>query len=829
MAFVGIHNHTDRDSNLRLKDSIIKVKDLISYAGELGYKGVAITGHDGCQSHVKAITITKDLKAKGVLDKDFKTILGVEFYVVDRDVVAQARENNERINFYHLIVLAKSKKGHEALRLLSAKSWENSFFYKGLERIPLYKDEFFKIVEDYKGELICSSACLGGELARLSVSYLKDNNIEDKRKIHSFITTMKRLFGEDFYLELQPSFQEEQINYNKFLLSLSKAYNIKAVVSNDAHYLKKELKIFHHYFLNSKDGDRETDDFYSSTYVMSEKEMIDYLKDYIDMDTINNLFENTIEIANKVEDYDLYQEVQIPLANIEEFKLNHLFALYYDKYPNIKNYAYSPYEIDRYFLYLIEQGFIAKGQVIGDETLERIEEELWTWWEISAKMKQQMSGYYVLTKEIIDDMWLYSYIGVARGSAAGSYCCYLLDITQINPLPSQFNLPFFRHMHPSRADYADIDIDSENDKRDAIIEHMKRKYGYDKIINIGTFKSEKAKSSVQTACRGLGLDTDTISNISKLATHPTLTDCIYGNEEEELKPLKDFITEIKKYPDLEEAIMLFEGLVVGRSQHASGVIKYDEGILNHTSIMRTTNGGLVTQYDYDDCVYTGGMKLDFLSISALTKIRGCMELLIKENKIAPKETLRETYNTYLHPDVLDWDNPELFKLLTDGEVLDAFQFMTPQGQKALSKLAPVGSFWQLVAGNSLMRLSVDGDIQPIDKYVKYRDNIELAYKEMREDYNLTNEEIDKLEPILRDNYFVADTQELAMILSMKIAGFSVAEANELRKAIAKVKAKDKLKAIKEKFYKKGQEIGNSLNILDYVWNAQIKPMLGLIR
>lgn len=826
MAFVGIHNHTDRDSNLRLKDSIIKVKDLITYANELGYSGIALTGHDGCQSHIKAINITKELKAKGELPSDFKTILGVEFYLVDREVVDLKKANNERIDFYHLIVLSKSLRGHEALRKLSSLSWENSFHFKGLERIPLYKDQFFEIINEYKGELICSSACLGGELGKLSLAYLTDGNIETKRKIHSFILSMKEAFNEDFYLELQPSFNEEQIKYNKFLLDLSKAYNIKAVVSTDSHYLKKELKIFHHYFLNSKEGDRETEDFYSSTYLMGEKEITEYLKGYIDLKTIHNLFENTIEIANKIEEYDLYKEVQIPKAVIEDFELKHLFGLFYEKYPNIKKYAYSPYEIDRYFLYLIEEGFIKKGQVISSETLERIEEELWTWWEISEAMKQQMSGYYVLTKQIVDEMWLYSYVGVARGSAAGSYCCYLLDITQINPLPSQFNLPFFRHAHPSRADWMDIDIDTENDKREIIIEHMKNKYGKDKIINIGTFKSEKAKSSVQTACRGLGLDTDTIANISKLATHPTLTDCIYGNEEEDLKPLKDFISEIKKYPNLEEAIMLFEGLVVGRSQHASGVNKYDEGILNHTAIMRTTSGGLVTQYDYDDCVYTGGMKLDFLSISALTKIRGCMEILIKEKKIIPCETLRETYNKYLHPDVLDWDNPKLFKLLTDGEVLDAFQFMTPQGQKALSKLAPVGSFWELVAGNSLMRLSVDGDIQPIDKYVKYRDNIDLAYKEMREDYNLTDEEISKLEPLLKENYFVADTQELAMMLSMNIAGFNVAEANELRKAIAKVKAKDKLKAIKEKFYKKGQEEGNSLNILDYVWNSQIKPMLG---
>ena len=450
MAYVGLHNHTDRDSNLRLKDTIIKAKDLIKYSNELGHRGVAFTGHDGCQSHVKAITITKDLKAKGELAEDFKTILGVEFYLVDRDVVMAKREVNERIDFYHLIVLAKNELGHQALRILSSKSWENSFHYKGLERIPVYKDEFFDIVEHYKNDLIVCSACLGGELGKLSMRYLDSGDIEYKRQIHTFITQMVNTFGDNFYLELQPSFQTDQIEYNKFLLKLSKAYNIKAIVTNDSHYLKKDLKLYHHYFLNSKEGDRETEDFYSSTYVMSEAEMIEYLKDYIDMDTIQQLFSNTIEIANKISEYDLYQEVQIPLANIEDFELRHLFRDYYDTYPNIKNYAYSEHRIDRYFLYLIEKGFLEKGQEFNEVNIARIEEELWTWWEISIKMRQQMSGYYVLTKEIIDEMWLYSFIGVARGSAAGSYCCYLLSITQINPI--KFNLPFFRHIHPSRAD-----------------------------------------------------------------------------------------------------------------------------------------------------------------------------------------------------------------------------------------------------------------------------------------------------------------------------------------------------------------------------------------
>lgn len=220
----------------------------------------------------------------------------------------------------------------------------------------------------------------------------------------------------------------------------------------------------------------------------------------------------------------------------------------------------------------------------------------------------------------------------------------------------------------------DIDIDSMTSKRLEIIEKMKIKYGYDKVINMGTFKTEKAKSSVQTAMRGLGFDTDTISNVSKLATHPTLTDCLFGNEEEELEPLKDFINEIKKYEGLEEAILLFEGLISGRSQHASGVLIFNNGITEHSPIMKTNSGLFVTQFDQSDCEYVGGMKIDLLSLSALDKIDTCVKLLQEDGKIEKDLSKKEIYNKYLHPDVLEWENPEIYNQLYTGEIPDAFQF-----------------------------------------------------------------------------------------------------------------------------------------------------------
>lgn len=371
----------------------------------------------------------------------------------------------------------------------------------------------------------------------------------------------------------------------------------------------------------------------------------------------------------------------------------------------------------------------------------------------------------------------------------------------------------------------DIDIDSQTSKRIEIMEKMKEKYGFENVINMGTFKTEKAKSSVQTACRGLGLDVDTTMNISKLVTHPTISDCLHGNEKEGLEPLKDFIEEIDKHKGLRESIKMFEGLITGRSQHASATIIWNDGVVSHSPTMKTNSGLLVTQFDQEDCEYVSAMKIDLLSISALDKIDTCIQLLQEDGKIEKNLSKKMIYDTYLHPDVLQWEDAKVYDLLYTGDVPDAFQMDTSQGTKAIAKIKPK-SFTDISNGNTLMRLQTDGE-QPIDKYVKHKEDVNIWHQEMK-DFGLTEEEVKVLEPHLLPCYGVANTQEDAMEMAMnpKIANFTLAEANKLRKAIAKSKAKDQLEKIKELFFEKGIENGNRKELLDYVWNTQITPMLG---
>ena len=368
----------------------------------------------------------------------------------------------------------------------------------------------------------------------------------------------------------------------------------------------------------------------------------------------------------------------------------------------------------------------------------------------------------------------------------------------------------------------DIDIDSQTSKREEIITLMKKKYDIPtlkKVINIGTFTIAKSKSAVQAACKGIGLDTDTIDNIKKLATHPTISDCLNGNAEEGLEPIKEFINEIKKYEGLEEAIKIFEGLVVSRSQHASGVLKFDRGILNHLPIMKTNGGILITQYDQGDCEYVGSMKIDLLSLSALDKMDKTIQLLQRDNKIEKGLSKKEIYNKYLHPRVLEWNDLNMYELLYNGDLPDAFQYDSDVGKKAIAKIKP-HNIDEISIGNSLMRLSAKGE-PPLDKFVRFKNNINEWYKEMEEE-GLTKNEMDILKEHLSYSYGIANTQEdiMEMAMNPKIASFTLAEANKLRKAIAKLKAKDTFEAIKNQFYFKGMEAGQRKEFLDYVWNKQ---------
>lgn len=876
--YIGIHNHSEY-SNLRLVDCINVTEALVDTAIELGHRGFGISDHECISGHIRLIKYVKSLKElkkkfeekkemllrKGEtleeverklmkqfhkdynklsnMHKDFKLILGNEIYLVDS--LEEVRDNYQSgvTKFPHFVLQALDKEGHRQLRELSSHAWSNSFYTGKLERTPTTKEKLREVVSNSQGHLICSTACLGGELAQKVLEYLyaiKDENITQhemyqlKIDIHKFITYCIEVFGkEHFYIEIQPSLMEEQIEFNKMAIELAKAYGVKFIITTDTHYLRPEHRQIHKAYLNSKEGDREVDDFYSSTYMMNMEEMWGYVSEYMSEEDFKIAVLNTLDIWDKAEEYDLFQVQQIPQRELpQHFEVKHIFKDWYSKLEYLNNFAKSEEAQDQFLLYLVEQGFLAKKQEFNDTNVARIDTEMKELWLISEKLGQRMSSYYNLVELLIDLMWEdkegNSIVGVARGSVTGYYICYLMSITQINPI--EWELPHFRHLTALRPELPDVDVDSESLKRARIFEVLKNHFGWDRVLNIATFRKEGSKSAVKTSARGLGIDNDIAQAVAQLipferGSNWSLSDCVYGNEEKDRKPVKEFISEIRKYPNWLETAMSLENLISGRGIHASGTYIFAGKYIDQNAMMKAPNGVETTCWSMEDSDYCGAIKYDILTIKGADKIRKTLDLLLDKKKIEWQGTLRATYNKYIHPDVLDYETKEMWKMVSTGELIDLFQFSTPIGITTAKQIKPT-KLIELAHANSLMRLMGDGTITPTEKYLLFRNNIQLWYDEM-EQYGLSKEEVECMEYHLLKYSGVSATQEDIMLISMdkRVADFDIPLANKLRKSIAK--KKEKLVAeIKEIFYQRGLEKGNRINILDYVWDKHVVPQLG---
>lgn len=817
------HTHTHK-SNYQHRDSTNFEHTLIDRALELGLKGIAITDHAVLSGHVDALLYLKKLRDKGEA-QDFKLGLGTEIYLVDREVVNKAVEENEPTKFYHLILVAKNYDGYRALAELSSQSWKESFFFRGVQRVPTYKDYFVEWAKKNRGNVIVTSACLGSEFAQLVLQFAQEQSVKNRDRIISFLKTMYELFSSDFYIEIQPSFNEEQIVYNKLAIQIANTYGIKVVINTDAHYASKEMKEIHSIYLKSQEAERETEQFYASAYLMGVEELRTYF-DYLNDEQFSSYMENSLEIESKIEEYDLYHSTIVPKTTItfDETKGSILapIVLSTTKYPYIVKYGTSPEVIDRTLLQQIEAGIIKRGLELNEKVLSRINTELESLWEISEKLQQRLSSYYLITKEIVEIIWLVSLVGVSRGSAGAFFICYLLEITQINPI--EYDLPDWRHISATRPELPDCDIDSEAGQRANILELIKEKFGHNKVLNIGTFKTEGTASAIQTMCRGMGISTEEASYISSLAVDGmTVKKCLeqFGKDSEATTLIK----EMMNYEGLIENVIAIEGLVCGRSIHASGIYIYNEEYHKHNAMMKAPNGQPITQYDMKCSDYQGGLKIDLLTIEALDRIRKAMELLLEDGIIENKGSLKATYEAYINPDNLELEDEKMWKSLCNGEILDAFQYDSPQGKNAISKIHPM-NFREVMDGNALMRLSCDGE-QPIDRYVRNKQNINNWYSEMRE-AGLTQSEVKVMEEHLLKSYGVAPTQESVMILSMdkRISGFDLVWANKLRKAIAKAKAKDMIEEVRNRMLDNGMALGNRREFIEYVWDSCIRPQLG---
>lgn len=838
MCNIELHNHLDT-SNLRLLDCVISVNDLIQTAADMGKKGVAITDHETVAAHVKAIQKTRELKEKGKIPQDFKLILGNEIYLCDS--LEEVKDNYQSgvTKFPHFLLLSKDKEGHEALRILSSKAWENSFYTGMMERVPTIKSTLEEVINQYPNKLIGSSACLGSES---SIHIL--NGEYDKAK--EFLKWCSNLFGKgNFYLELQPSGNDEQRKVNEKLIEFSSELNLDLIVTSDSHYLRPEDAEIHAAYLNAKQGDREIASFYESCYLHTKDEIYEKLN-YIDESIISKALENTIKIGDMIEDYTIEADTVIPKINLPEFQLSHIFKGGYENYTYLGKMAYSDNEQDRYYVNLLEKGFseYIPHKTISKEyfhkLMERIDVELEQLWDMSKNLNQAMSAYYVTVAKIVDLMWgddcgessktEGSLVGSGRGSAVAFLTNFLLGITQVNPLDYGIEVPYWRHLHKSRADIGslDVDLDINGSKKSHIFKRMKEFFGEDKFLQVCTFGTEGSKSSIQTACRGLGYDSDTAQYISSLipferGANWSISECLYGNEEEGRKPSREFIREIEKIPKLKETALKIEGLINKRSVHAGGVLILNDSYVKTNAMMKAPKGTHITQFNLEDSQALGNIKYDVLVIESLEKIQTTIDLLLEAGEMDWQGSLRKTFNKYLHPEKIDKENPRLFEMASSGNIPDLFQFSTAVGHSTITKVKPT-NLLEMVATNSLMRLQSDSGEQPIDTFIRFKNDISLWYKEMR-DFGLNETEIGIMEEHLLPLNGVSDTQESVLMLAMdkRIAGFDVRDGTTLRKSIAK-KSKDAAEKAKEMLFEKGLALGTRKILLEYVW-YQISRML----
>jgi len=847
-----VHSHTHY-SNIRLLDCINRPKDLINRAIDIGLSGIAITDHECLSSHMEINIFSKELKKE---HPDFKVALGNEIYLCPN------RESGQK--YYHFILIAKNKIGHRALRELSSRAWMNSYYDRGMERVPTLYSDLYEIVHKYPGSLIATTACLGGELSVQTLNMINCEAINDvvgqqqaHQRIVDFVLWCKELFGEDFYIECAPGCSKDQIVVNRRLVSIAQCFDIPMVIGSDAHYLKKEDRFVHKAYLNSKGGEREVDDFYEYAYLQDEEDIKNNISKSIP-DELDRMIMNSQQIWEKIEDYSLEHHQTIPKVEVKDYPksawwgVNNPIADEMDNYPILKSMFTSDDKVERYW---VSQCWDKLDEMFGEEDsafdhpeyLARLEEEADIKRTIGEKLETNMFSYPVTLQHYVNLFWnCGSIVGAGRGSSCSGLNHYLLGITQLDPI--KWELPFWRYLNKERVELGDIDLDLCPSKRPLILRKIKEERGqnFNEDIDelsrknlgctlIATFGTEGTRSTILTACRGYrsedypdGIDVDTAQYMSSLIPSERgflweLKDVINGNPDKGRKPIQAFIKEVNQYDGLLDIMIAIEGLVNKRSSHASGVILFDEDPYEFGCFMKTPKGEIITQYDLHMCEAAGMTKYDFLVTEVQDKLAEAIRLLQKYNEIDSNLSLKEVYDKYFHPSVLPIEDKNIWKVLQENSVLNIFQFDSDVGSQAAKKIRP-SNIMEMADANGLMRLMTaeKGQESPMEKYIRFKNDISLWYKEM-DRAGLTKTEQKILEPYFLKSHGVPPSQEqlMRMLMDENICDFTLAEANAARKIVGK-KQMSKIPELRDKVL----EQAKSPCLGRYVWECGIGPQMG---
>lgn len=824
----SLHNHLDW-SNERLRDCIIKTEDLIDYAIELGHQVVAITDHETVSGAVRAEKYYRKVKEK---NPDFKLILGNEIYLCRNGLNASNYKAGQD-KYYHFILLAKDAIGHQQIRELSTRAWLRSYTARGMRRVPTYYSDLFEIIGANPGHIIGSSACLGGCLPTQLLRAKTEPELLPK--IYNWISQLDNLFGHgNFFFEMQPSHNKDQVYVNQRLFELSEELDIPYIITTDSHYLKKEDRTIHKAYLNAQNGDREVDDFYASTYMMNTEELESYFG-YFSREQLEKAYRNILKIRETCEDYSLLKPLRIPELEWYKYPQNKDEYLFYkNKIPLLETFYNSNYIGDRHLVWAVIDGIKSRRGLQTDEAYKEINVCLDDTWRSSIKNNAHWSAYYLNLQKNIDLCWeAGSLVGPGRGSGAGFILLYVLGITQINPLLEETKVFHWRFLNPDRASVLDCDTDIEGSKRAQVLQKFRDFYGEDRVSNVATFKTEKSKSAILTACRGLNIEVDIASYLAGLIPSDrgqlrSLSQCMNGDEEKDFKPIKQFVFEMtENYPEVWAVASKIEGLICGVGIHAGGVIFVDEPFTNSTALMRAPDGTIITAFELHDCEDVSLIKIDMLSIEALDKIHNELDLLVEYGYIKPEATLRETYEKIIGIYNLERTAPKMWQMVWEHKITSLFQMEKQSGINGIALTHPK-SVSELAVLNSVIRLMAPekGAEQPLDMWARYRSNIIEWEREMRT-YGLSQVNIDWLMSHNAITDGICESQEgmMQLLQEEQLGGNSLTFADKCRKAIAKKQGK-LFDECEKAYFENAQEKNCDMKLVHYVWDILLRVQRG---
>jgi DNA polymerase III subunit alpha len=717
MSFVGLHIHSDYS----LLDGASQLPDLIKRAMELNMPAIALTDHGVMYGAVELLKICKG--------KEIKPIIGNEMYVINGDI-----EKQERRPRYHQVVLAKNKQGYKNLTKLTSISNLKGVQGKGIFSRPCINKD---LLTQYHEGLIVTSACLGGELPQA----IMQGKPEIARKVAKWY---KDLFQDDFYIEIQDHGSQEDRVVNVELVKIARELDIQIIATNDSHYISCYDVEAHDALLCIQTGKLITEDKrlrYSGTeYLKSAEEMAMLFRDHLPDEVIQEAIANTLEVANKVEDYNIFRDPQSP------------------DYPVPEGHTPDSYLETVTWDGLLHRLHCTSREEISDTYRARLEYEL--------EMLKQMgfSTYFLVVWDYIKfarDNRIP--VGPGRGSAAGSLVAYAMGITNIDPV--HHGLLFERFLNPERKSMPDVDTDFCPNRREEVIKYVTEKYGDDRVAQIITFNRMTSKAVLKDVARVLNISYGEADKMAKMIPisrgKPTPLKTMISDE----TPAPEFKERYDKDPQvrhwLDMAIRI-EGTNKTYGVHAAGVVIASEPLDEVVPLQRNNDGAVITQYFMEDLESLGLLKMDFLGLKNLTIIEQTVEL-IKQNR-----------QVEIDLDTLDLTDADSYKLLARGDLEGLFQVESSGMRQIVRELRPSN----LEDISSILALYRPGPLDAglIPKFI---------------DRKHGREKIDYphpiLEPILNETYGIMVYQEQIMKIAQEMGGYSLGQADLLRRAMGKKK------------------------------------------